>query len=81
MLQIAFPQEQANNAAGETQANGSRASSAQVEPRSRTERKGKWRLEKPYAVSVTYDFAFPGFYNFRGPNSNWDHLRAPARQG
>ena len=41
VLQIAFPEE-ASNAAGETQANGPRASSAPEEPKSKTERKGKW---------------------------------------
>ena len=54
VLQIAFPDEQANNAAGKTQANGPRASSAPVEPGSKTERKGKWYslYDKVYALST-----------------------------
>jgi RNA-directed DNA polymerase len=53
VLQIAFPEE-ASNAAGETQANGPRASSAPEEPRSKTERKGKWYslYDKVYALST-----------------------------
>jgi hypothetical protein len=54
VLQIAFPQEQANNAAGETQADGPRASSAPEALRSKTERKGKWYslYDKVYAPST-----------------------------
>lgn len=54
VLQIAFPDEQASNAAGETQANGPQASSAPEEPRSKTERKGKWYslYDKVYALST-----------------------------
>jgi RNA-directed DNA polymerase len=53
VLQIAFPEE-ANNAAGETQANGPGASRAPVTPRSKTERKGKWYslYDKVYAPST-----------------------------
>jgi RNA-directed DNA polymerase len=53
VLQIAFPEE-ASNAAGETQENGPRASSAPVEPRSKTQRKGKWYslYDKVFALST-----------------------------
>ena len=79
VLQIAF---QASNAAGETQANGPRASSAPEEPRSRTERKGKWYPEKTHVVSVALGFGFLGFHNFCDPtHGHGDHLRTPARKG
>ena len=79
VLQIAFRVE-ASNAAGETQANGPRASSALVEPRSRTERKRKWYPEKSRVVSVVLGFRFLDFHNFCDPD-RWDHLRTPARKG
>jgi len=42
VLQIVFPSEQTSNAAEETQDNGSEASSAFPEPKSKSERKHKW---------------------------------------
>jgi len=50
-LQIAFPQEQANNATGETQDNGPQTSSASVASRSKTPKR-KWYslIDKVYAL-------------------------------